>query len=453
MAIKNVSFDSIACASFKQGRAKTKGSGSPLAISLFAGAGGCSLGFEQAGYDIIYASDINPTAAATYRRNFPQTRYEQVDIRELDFHQLLTSLGLARGELDFLIGGPPCQGFSTAGMRFWDDPRNSLLKQYVRALEIIQPKWFLMENVEGLLTAKKGQYLYEAAKAFVTLGYRVRVDKIYAHEYGIPQRRKRVFVIGNRLGYEFDLPVPKYYITGAIFRKSEMTLAYAIASLPMASARPTDLIAYDTEPANEWEKQIRSKSGKVSEHVVPKLSELQVTRIGALKPGQTMKDLPRLLQHESFKRRAHRRVRDGTPTDKRGGAPSGLKRLIADEPCLTITGAATREFIHPALDRPLTIRECARIQTFPDDFEFCGTASQKIQQIGNAIPPVLARIFASHISKEYGFTPVLDDEGGGLINFSLTKANAMSPALATTHNLLKTLTTSQTEYSQLSLFG
>lgn len=425
----------------------------PIAINLFSGAGGCSLGFEQAGYNIIYASDINAAAVATYRQNFPQTRCQQTDIRQMDFYQLLKSLDIKKGGLDFLIGGPPCQGFSTAGMRFWDDPRNSLLKQYARALEIIRPKWFLLENVEGLLTAKKGQYLYEAAKAFITLGYKIRVDKIYAHEYGVPQRRKRVFVIGNRLGYDFELPPPKNHINGAIFRKSDMTLAYAIGGLPAASASPLESIAYDTQPTNGWEKQIRSAIGKVSDHFAPELNGLQLARIQALKPGQTMKDLPVHLQHGSFKRRAHRRVMDGTPTEKRGGAPSGLKRLIAGEPCLTITGASTREFIHPTLDRPLTIRECARIQTFSDDFEFFGTPAQKIQQIGNAIPPLLAKIFAEYINKKYDFAARPDNATGALISFSLTKAKAMSPALTMTQDLLKTLTPQSRGYSQLSLFG
>ena len=171
----------------------------------------------------------------------------------------------------------------------------------------------------------------------------------------------------------------------------------------------------------------------------------------ALKPGQTMKDLPEHLQHLSFKRRASRRVMDGTPTEKRGGAPAGLKRLLAAEPSLTITGAATREFIHPAQDRPLTIRECARIQTFPDDFDFSGTASQKIRQIGNAIPPLLAEIFATHIRDTYGFESQSSRHQGKLLGFSLTKANAMSPALKHTYNLLHSLM-ARREVTQLSLF-
>jgi DNA (cytosine-5)-methyltransferase 1 len=137
---------------------------------------------------------------------------------------------------------------------------------------------------------------------------------------------------------------------------------------------------------------------------------------------------------------------DGTPTEKRGGAPSGLKRLIIDEPCLTITGAATREFIHPTCHRPLTIRECARIQTFPDDFVFLGNSSEKIQQIGNAIPPLMARIFAEHIRDEYGFNGMSSTDGG-LIDYSVTKADAMSPALKKTCALLDTLITTSPQRS------
>ncbi|NEP57731.1 MAG: DNA cytosine methyltransferase [Symploca sp. SIO2G7] len=148
-----------------------------------------------------------------------------------------------------------------------------------------------------------------------------------------------------------------------------------------------------------------------------------------------MKELPESLQHESFKRRANRRVMDGTPSEKRGGSPSGLKRLLFDEPCLTITGAAIREFIHPQENRPITIREAARIQTFPDNFIFLGNSSQKIQQIGNAIPPIIARIFAEHIKEKYGFE-AQHDFPGTLLGYSLTKANAMSPALKKTDKLL-----------------
>lgn len=163
-----------------------------------------------------------------------------------------------------------------------------------------------------------------------------------------------------------------------------------------------------------------------------------------------MKDLPEYLQHDSFKKRANRRVCDGIPTEKRGGAPSGLKRLIYDEPSLTITSAAPSEFVHPVQNRTLTIRECARIQTFPDDFTFCGTESQKILQIGNAIPPAFAKLIAEQIiycdgaCKKYAKPPCL-------VEYEVTKASAMSPALVRTCELLNQL--KYNKFSQLAVEG
>ena len=168
----------------------------PLAMSLLRVPVVALWDSKRAGYRILYALDIDENAVETYRHNFPDTRCEVADIMSCDFEKLLKNLSLKTGELDVLIGGPPCQGFSTAGMRFWDDPRNGLLKYYVNALAVLRPKWFVMENVEGLLTAKGGIYVCEAANAFINLGYSIRIEKIYAQEYGIPQRRKRALVIG-----------------------------------------------------------------------------------------------------------------------------------------------------------------------------------------------------------------------------------------------------------------
>jgi DNA (cytosine-5)-methyltransferase 1 len=317
------------------------------ALSLFCGAGGCSLGFQRAGYEILFASDIDQAVIDTYKANFPATSCIRSDIRKIDFSQILRDLGLLVSELDILIGGPPCQGFSTAGLRFWDDPRNSLLKQYIHALHTIRPKWFLMENVEGLLTADKGKYLHEAVIAFVESGYQVRVEKIYAQEYGVPQRRKRVIIIGNRLGIDFKLPEPTTEIYGRIFRYSDITLRHTLEGLPTPASNSQEKLEYTLQIDTAWEQYLRGTANEVVDHFSPKMTGLQLQRIEALKPGQTMKNLPTDLQHESFQKRANRRVIDGTPSENRGGAPSGLKRLFFDEPSLTITGASTREFIHP----------------------------------------------------------------------------------------------------------
>lgn len=167
-----------------------------------------------------------------------------------------------------------------------------------------------------------------------------------------------------------------------------------------------------------------------------------------------MKDLPEDLWHESFKRRAFRRVQDGTPTEKRGGAPSGIKRLNGDLQSLTITGAATREFIHPHENRPLTIRECARIQTFPDCYAFVGNAASVIQQIGNAVPPLAASVFASHLKRidgQFGSglaTPQQTMEPR-LLGYFLTEATGMSEALQKTEGLLRNIQHQQLEFGHL----
>lgn len=394
----------------------------PRCISLFAGAGGCSLGFKRAGYDVLMAIDNERSSCETYDRNFPDAEVRNLDVRRVDWSALLVEKNLVAGELEVLIGGPPCQGFSSAGKRFWDDPRNDLLKSYVGALEAIRPKWFVMENVEGLLTMNNGEYLLCAIDAFVRLGYQVRLEKVYAHEYGVPQRRKRVIIVGNNLGIDFQFPVPTTPISGAIFRDSRNTFEVAVGDLP----RPV-VIASHREATNTFPQ---------GHYFIPQTG-LNKQRIQALLPGQTMKDLPGELQHDSFKRRAFRRVKDGMPTDRRGGAPSGLKRLIASEPSLTITSASTREFVHPSEDRCLTIRECARLQGFPDGFEFFGSAADQIQQIGNAIPPLLAEVFARHIRQNLGFASSDRHDKGALLGFSLTKADAMSPALRRTRLLLE----------------
>lgn len=429
----------------------------PTAISLFCGAGGCSLGFKQAGYNILYANDKDTSAIETYKLNFPNTAYSVKDINDLDYLKILEDIELNKGELDILIGGPPCQGFSTAGSRFWDDPRNHLLTSYIKALKTINPKWFLMENVEGLLTSNNGNYVFEAAKAFINLGYDIRIEKIYAQEYGIPQRRKRVLIVGNRLGYDYEMPKPILVASGKIFRDAAVTISDAINSLPKATNdKDSKLHPVTALPQNDLDNFLRNNATTIKDHYYPDISGIQLKRISALKSGQTMKHLPVELQHESFKKRANRRVADGTPSEKRGGAPSGLKRLNANEPSLTITGAATRELIHPTENRPLTIREAARIQTFPDTFNFYGNASQRIQQIGNAIPPLLAKTFAEDIKENYGFN-VKKESKGKLLGYLLTKANAMSPALKKTDTILHTFLESKDYRSKKSeqgkLFG
>jgi len=412
----------------------------PKTISLFAGAGGCSLGFKQAGYEIRFATDIDPDAVLTYRHNFPGIPCERADIRDLNAETLLAKAGLRTGELDVLIGGPPCQGFSSAGVKRSHDPRNSLVHCYVRLLHELRPKWFVMENVEGLLTNGNGLHVRDAVAAFLDAGYALNLEKVYAQGYGVPQRRKRVLIVGNRIGHDFLFPDPDTVFSGNIFRKTAATFAAALDDLPPAALSGETRVVYDRAPLNELQRHLRAGATEVTDHFSAPLDGIQLERVRGLRPGQTMKDLPSRLQHRSFQRRAFRRVIDGTPSEKRGGAPSGLKRLFAEEPSLTITSAATREFVHPFEERLLTIRESARLQTFPDSFVFCGNAGSRIQQIGNAIPPLLAFTIAEHIAKKHGFVAPAENTERSALRFRLTRSEGMSPALKSTAVLLGELT-------------
>lgn len=387
------------------------------AISLFAGAGGCSLGFSQYGVKILAAYDVCKEAVDTYNYNFEGQKGHIEDLSTCDFSAIRDSLGLRKGQLDLIIGGPPCQGFTTAGRRSENDSRNLLLRNYVSALQEFYPRWFMMENVEGILTTTNGDFLVNCIQGMISLGYTVYLKKVYMQEFGIPQRRKRVVIVGNSEGKSFDFPRPVSIASGRIYKYGTETLREAIA----------DIEEVDIPEIN---------------HVRKTETGIQYERICALHEGQTMKDLPKELQHKSFAKRAARRVCDGTPSEKRGGSPSGLKRLIYDEPSLTITGSATSEFIHPTQNRMLTVRECARIQTFPDEFRFFGTDSQQMQQIGNAIPPLFANQMAAQIylcdqkvSKSFP---------KGLMSYNVTKSSAMSPALtATCHKLDRMLVSNQ----------
>lgn len=381
-------------------------------VSLFAGAGGCSLGAKNAGVEIVGAYEIADPAIATYLKNFGVGSCCKEDLSTCDFISLRNSLGLRRGDLDLIIGGPPCQGFTTAGSRRSGDPRNRLVENYFNALDAFYPRWFMMENVEGILTTADGRFIIECIRAAARIGYTLFLKKVYMQEHGIPQRRKRVLLVGNREGKEFDFPLPQRAASGDIFRHGSINLRDVIG----------DIEDCDIPEIG---------------HVRRKETGLRFERIHALKEGQTMRDLPIWLQHESYGRRAARRVCDGTPSEKRGGAPVGLKRLIYDEPSLTITSAAVSEFVHPRQDRMLTVRECARIQSFPDDFLFCGTLAQQMLQIGNAIPPYFAEQLVNQMymadASQVGVY------GPGLIRFEVTKASAQSPALEKTCKALQNL--------------
>lgn len=372
-------------------------------VDLFCGAGGMSLGFRDAGFQLVQAVDCNEAALATYRRN-------------LDDHAIAHDLAepLSLPTVTVVAGGPPCQGFSSAGLRKTGDIRNSLVSHFVQNVTALSPAAFVFENVEGFLTTDGGQHVFELLEPLVRFGYRIHLRKVNAANYGVPQHRKRVIAIGG-LGWDPRFPGPTHSAFGAPGARRVShhlprtnTLAEALAGLGVPTCEPP---------------------GDPQGHYFRLLEGIDLERAMALKPGETMRDLPEALHHESYRRRAFRRVMDGTPTEQRGGAPAGIRRLSPDEPSKAITGGARSEFLHPSEHRSLTLRECARLQTFPDTFEFCGTGSEQGQLIGNAVPPRLAGAIAASLLIDLQERSRRTSHQGALLSFVPTLADGLSPVL------------------------
>ncbi len=376
-------------------------------VDLFSGCGGLSLGFERAGFKIVAAYDNWKPAIETYGKNFGHTAY-LADLRNCS--ELPGST--------VIVGGPPCQGFSSAGRRRAEDGRNNLVRTFALLVERHRPLAFVFENVEGFLTQAGGRFVFDLLEPLIGAGYRIHLRKVNAAHYGVSQHRKRVLVIGG-LGWDPAFPEHTHSALGA----PGATLANG-HHLPFT---PTLGEALKGLPSP---KTARNGGQAPLDHTYSPLNEEDRQRAELLKPGQRMRDLPEELWHESYRRRAYRRVMDGTPTERRGGAPAGLRRLAADEPSKAITGGALRDFVHPAEDRPLTIRECARLQAFPDDFVFIGTQSERIQMIGNAVPVLLAERIAARLKRDVERARQTH-AGGALLSFVPTLSEGMSPVLKT----------------------
>ena len=364
-----------------------------------------ALGFERAGFDVVCSVDIFKAAVETYRANFGE-RILDIDLSE----------DADLPKTDVVIGGPPCQGFSSAGVRRHGDKRNSLVSSYVDIILKNRPKAFIFENVEGFLTAEHGERVFDLLAPLVDAGYNIHLRKINAAEYGVPQHRKRVIGIGG-LGWEPDFPAATHRPFGA----------------PGSFSKHQDLP--DTPSLADALRGLAPPSldapGQPQGHFFKPLSGIDQARAVLLGQGQTMRDLPEELQHDSYKRRANRRVQDGIATERRGGAPTGVRRLRFDEPSKAITGGARSEFLHPTEHRNLTIRECARVQTFPDEFVFKGPLADQIQLIGNAVPPHLAEVIATSLLEQLQrLNGHATKRGPGrLLSFMPTDSLGYSPAL------------------------
>lgn len=375
-------------------------------VDLFCGAGGLGTGFHEQGFEIVWAADSFPAAVATYRKNLGNHVAERV----LDW-------GAELPQADIFIGGPPCQGFSSAGLRKPGDARNTLVAVFAHLIARHRPKVFVFENVEGFLTGEGGRWVTDLLDPLVEAGYCIHLRKINAANYGVPQHRKRVLAIGG-LGWDPGFPEPTHQATGAPGANLVIgdlpwcdSVMRALEGLPQSADSPDVAI--------------------VSDHYSRPPNDMDRLRFEALSAGQTMKDLPEALWHETYRRRAFRRVVDGTPSERRGGAPSGMRRLHPDLPSKAITSGAISEFVHPSENRNLTLRECARLQTFRDEFEFVGTQAQRALLIGNAVPPRFSNRIASHLAQTLAEMSARGSSPG-LKSFVPTNSTGMSPALQKT---------------------
>ena len=333
-------------------------------IDCFCGAGGLSLGFEQAGFKVEYAFDIDEPSINTYKKN-PEHHHGPAfvrDIYKVSKESIEQDLGHELGEIDVVIGGPPCQGFSVQRRGDNVDPRNQLVLEYVRLLKDIRPKFFIMENVGGILSVRGQPYVKALFEDMGAAGYSIQQKKLTASDYGVPQDRKRVIIVGeltNGNQAAFKYPEPH--------NEPKKTVREAISDL------------------------MSKTEADVPNHKADKLSAMNLKRIQAITEGQGQDSLPDELQLECHKKNnGHRHL------DTYG-------RMAWDQPSPTITARfdsfSRGRFGHPVLDRTITLREGARLQTFPDSFEFVGSKVEVARQIGNAVPPVMAKCVAEQVKR------------------------------------------------------
>lgn len=343
----------------------------PIGIDIFSGAGGLSLGAEMAGFDVRLAVEKDKCATETYRRNHPATKLIEGDIHDID---PLEHLHLLPNEnVTIVFGGPPCQGFSTSNTmtRNMMNPNNSLFEEFVRFVSVLQPEWFVFENVEGFVHFENGKIKNKVEECFREMGYNVTSKVLWASDYGVPQRRNRFFMVGNRLGIDFQFPVP----FGTV-----ITVEEAIGDLPdLVNGQMDALLSYKlpARRASDYARQMRYGSKRSRQNFVSRNEDYVIERYHYIGQGENWRSIPReLMQNYANTANCH----------------SGIyKRLRANEPSIVISNYRKNMLIHPTQDRGLSVREAARLQSFPDRFVFSGSLMHIQQQIGNAVPPLLAK--------------------------------------------------------------
>lgn len=362
-----------------------------IGIDLFSGAGGLSLGFENAGFSIVYALEKDKYAAETYKRNRNgRITVDIADIADMKPMEILTRLGLDKGDLDIVLGGPPCQGFSIANIRTrsWDNPSNQLIFRFWDFVRQVMPRWFVMENVAGLGNFDNGKVREELVQLFKRSGYQADVAVLEASHFGVPQTRKRIFFVGNRVGRPIGF-LQELAQSNSPF-STTVTVRKAIDDLPiLPCGNSIDPLTYvkNKADATEYQRSMRLKSGmEVYNNCVSMNNKLVRERYRYIKQGENWSALvvrkPELLHNYKDLSKCHGWI---------------YLRLRWNKPSVVISNYRKNMLIHPEQDRGLSVREAARLQSFPDDYIFYGPLGFQQQQVANAVPPLLAKSLGAAI--------------------------------------------------------
>ena len=344
-------------------------------IDLFCGCGGLSEGFKLAGFDIVGGVDFNAAAIRTYNRNFGEGVGVCCDLLNMSQEMIIETFGDLH-DVDVIIGGPPCQGFSSANRYKTEgqDPRNRLFFEFVKFVDLAKPKAIVIENVRGIVTKDNGYAKNRIEEIFRERGYSVTHRILDASDYGVPQKRARNFFVMLKKGtFDFDT-----------LRKSlsVITVKEAIGELYEYEDNNQGAFVLRATPATEYQKYLRANGNIIHNHEVRYPADKVQHRISFVPQGGNWMDVPI----------------DLWPTERNNRHSSAYKRLDENLPSVTIdTGNNHSNYFHPLYNRIPTVRESARLQSFPDEFIFEGNRSEQYRQVGNAVPPLLAKAIADRI--------------------------------------------------------
>lgn len=341
-------------------------------VDLFAGVGGLSRGFEMAGFEVVVANEYDEEIALAYKKNNPATKMIVEDISTLDIEETFKEF---KGKIDVVIGGPPCQGFSQKGQRkSVKDPRNYLFRKYYDVVRFLKPTFFVIENVPNLLTTERGLFKQEIENLFSELGYALSSGVLTAADFGVPQNRKRTCIIGYLHGEPTGLPKPA---------GKKVTIWDAISDLSyLESGEGVEIQEYRMDPQSEYQVALREGSSELFNHIATSHSAITLERLRMIPPNHGKEMLPE--EHLT------KSIYSGTWCRMK---KNGIARTITTRYDTPSSG----EFTHPVLNRAITTREAARIQSFPDTYRFYGSKSSQMKQVGNAVPPLLGMAIAEHI--------------------------------------------------------